>query len=259
MEIIVTKFIESLGVPGIILAVIYLIWQKKIISIIMASDIERKFFTHEKWSIYKLFNSIGLFLLTFLLFIFISEWVVNKKTYFNIPIVIHSAYMIVIIFAVSSFIMHVFKDKNTALLIKQFLSKNESSITITIGIFYTMLIGCFVYIVISSIYSKNLVENKDNVILVNSFLISLLTPGLITKLIKAWLNLGDNYFYYLEGDKKWYILKSYDNEVLVGDNPIEEKCEKLRFVELSELKKNEIIKKRYDCRADALSNIEITT
>lgn len=244
MDTIIIKLIESAGIPGIVLAVlIYIIWQQRIISIVKASDIERLFFTHERKFVYRLINRIGIFLLTFMLIAFISFYLVNKSEILNNQLIISIANVFAFIICVCTFFMHILKSKEWVISIKKFLSRDITS-KIVVAFFYFGLISYFICMLITFNYPSNQVTDINLIILVNSFVISLIFPSIIVLLMRIWLTFELTYFYFKEGDKNWYLLKPYEKEILAGDKPTEEECSIFRFIDSSELKKNDILIKK---------------
>lgn len=244
MDTIVTNLISSLGIPGAVFAIVYIIIQQKIISVLKASDIERMFFTHEKRFLYRLSYWLGVFIWTFLLFIIISALVFNKKEYFNINFIniVINAFVSSIIIA--TLILYIFSNNKIVIAIKEYISKNVLLFNIICFIFYASYIISMIYILISYIYLNNLEVNKEIIIVVNSFVLSIMAPGIFKTLIRIWLISKENFYYFIEDGREWYIIKPHEKEVLIGDIPDEEKCKVFKFINSNEIKMREIYVKK---------------
>ncbi len=59
MDGLILKIVESLGIPGIIVTLLYAL--PKFVRIIRSSEIERLFFSHEKKFVYRVYLWIGLY------------------------------------------------------------------------------------------------------------------------------------------------------------------------------------------------------
>lgn len=244
MDSIIIKIIDSFKIPGIIVAIVYFACQQKFISIIQASDIEKIFFTHEKKQVYKVYNWMALYLITLVVELVMSFtiWYLLQKydliSFFALSVI--SNLFFIVITCVSIILFFTKKRRKIKSFIET-INKNEKNLTVILVIYYVFIILSVAGLIASG---ANSVTNSDKefVILLNTVLITLFLPTYMRSLFSPWIYKGVTIFSFVENEDTWYVLKLIrENEFLVGDSFIEEKCKKLKFICYEELRKKIIL------------------
>ena len=244
MENIVIKMIDTYGVPGIIIAILYFVWQQKFISIIKSSDIEKLFFTHEKKQVYNTFNWIDLYLIT-LVFLTIAAFtilfLIPKYKFITIlqtKVVINLLFIFTILISIALFII---RKRKKELAILKSLNENDSKFTILFAVYYTVTIIYVAYTVSTGVQAL-IGNNKELTIIINIGVICLFLPGILKSLLSPWILRERNSFSFNQDGDVWFILKVLkDNEFLVGDKSEEVECRKVKFISYEEIKKKDIL------------------
>ncbi|MDP4094282.1 MAG: hypothetical protein Q8920_13080 [Bacillota bacterium] len=243
MENLIIKLFDSATIPAIIATSLYLIWHSKLISIIKSSDIEKIFFTHEKRQIYRAFNWLMLFLITFIFLIFTSfiMWsLLSKYKFISQSLLNILVNVISLIIVLLSFIIFLRRKKNKMSTFLEKLNSSENKVTIIFACYYIILIlifGCSI-----AVGAQRTDKDKEFFILFCSITMSIFIPVISKALLTPWLFKEKTIFNINENNELWYIIKPIkDNDFLIGDSYEENKCLKIKFIGYDELKKKEII------------------
>ena len=244
MENIVIKAIETYGVPGIIIAILYFIWKQEFISIIKSSDTERLFFTHEKKQVYRAFNWIALFLITFVLVAIVAFLILPLIPKYKFITILQTKVVINLLFIFSiliSIVLFFIRKRKKELAILKSLNENDSKFTLIFAVYYTITIIYVAYTVSTGV--KALIgNNKELTIIMNIGIICLFLPGFLKSLISPWILRERIIFSFNQDGDVWIIQKILnDNEFLIGDICEEVDCKKVKFISYEEIKKKDIL------------------
>ena len=241
MENIISQLINAGGIPGGIAVIIFITFNKKLISIISATDFDKIFLSKEKKFILRAWNWIKIILFTLMLQLFCfglfstNKFVISKtlETILNF------------LFALPLFVacgLYTFKESVIAIKLKKKLNTGFIG-DIVMVVYY---LG-FIFVSDFSIYkyfNSNKTTNIYFTVVAGMLLCSILIPKSVVFIIKSWLNRQKVCYVISYNDTDWYLIKPLgDNEYMLGDNESEEKCEKFRVIKCDVLKEKEISKK----------------
>lgn len=244
MENFIIKLIEIFKVPGIIIAILYFVWQQKFISIIKSSDTEKLFFTHEKKQVYNTFNWIVLYLITFV-FVAIAAFailfLIPKYKFITFAITKLVINLLLLCSLLISIVLYYIRKHKEELSFLKKINENEGAFTIIFSFYYTIII-LYVAYTISTGTQILYKSNKELVIVLSIGISCFLLPGILKSLISPWIYKERAIFSFNQDGDVWFILKLIkDNEFLVGDNSDEVACKKIRFISYEEIKKKDIL------------------
>lgn len=250
MDNLVIKLIDSIKIPGIIITVIYFVYQLKFFSIIKSSSIERLFFTHEKNMVYRAFNWVMLFLTLLILLEVISFaiwFLIPKNKFILLPCTkIIFDILFILIFIIPLVFCLIRKHKKVSTYLEGSNINNKLSIAFTT--YFTVAIFTLPYTVTTAVYglgSMNKIEKEISIAL-SVVVISLFLPAFLKMAIFPWIYKEKIVFSFNDNGDLWYIIKPLkENDFLVGDNYKEEECQKIRFISYDDIKKQEISIRKY--------------
>lgn len=244
MDNFIIKLIDLFKLPGLIVAILYFVWQQKFISIIKSSDTEKLFFTHEKKQVYMAFNWICLFLITFTLvttMTFTLLFLIPKYKFITITLTKVVINLLFFSIALISIILYFFRKHNNAISILSRINGNERKLTVIFTFYYIITILTVAYTVSTGVQTS-FENNKELIVIENVGIICLFLPGFLKSLISPWIYKERTLFRFNQDGDVWFILKILkENEFLVGDKCEEIDCKKIKFIGYEELKKKDIL------------------
>lgn len=240
MDGLILKIVESLGIPGIIVTLLYAL--PKLVRIIRSSEIERLFFSHEKKFIYRVYLWIGLYFAISILMTSLS--ILNITYFFKFDFFIVTKlilYYIYVVVFVASIALFIFKSSKLAQWLLSKVNKNKLRSDVIFALLILFSIFIFSYICSDAIYNSTnptVQKNQTLSIIVDSLFLSIFIPSIIIKIARQWIYSEGNVFSYKDdADVVWYLIKPLDKDnFIVGDNWDEDKCTKIRFASFDEIK-----------------------
>ncbi|WP_059173187.1 hypothetical protein [Bacillus sp. FJAT-27445] len=253
MELLIKGIVTNLGLPGVIISIIFIGIKMKPVTLISSSQIEMKLSTKDKRfyiRAIRIFSEIVFYTL-FMLFISLQFYSMNITYY---PLL---TYILIGINTVIFLCMIAFDLKGITLfdLVMKF------SVKWKIGFFLIFFIHFLNYFFISSyyfgtqffsdIYKETMaIEEKIAAILVLIILYFVTNVIFYFSIIKysygflGFKNNGFNNVTISIENETWYIFHPIENELfLLGDNSVLNDCTKFKFIEKTELLKKQIVLK----------------
>lgn len=239
---IILKYADKLKIPGVVIAIFYFAWSQKFISIIRASDVERLFFSHEKRLVYRAFNWIILFLITFTLMAIMSFAIwfcIPKYKFISSKIARTIANVLFVGIFLASVVLKIIRRRERITAFFGWINAKEQRLSVVFYFYYIIIVLSSAHIITIGVHNMNK-SNKELMAVVNVGVASLLLMFFLKSLL--WMYKERTVFSFIDNGDVWYIIKLVrDNEFIVGDKYEEEECKKIKFVSCEEVKQHEII------------------
>lgn len=234
LENIVIQFFSSIGIPGIILAIVYYIFNKQFISLIRSTEFDKLFYTQEKKFILRAWNWVVIIIFTLVLQLFSFEILyINKITVNNTFVQFVSLLLLLII--IFTFIIKMFMKRKIIQKLKVYINDNKI-VDALIAISY---IGFIIMTAIAGYQYTVEYKGKDAYTAAAVFMIifSVIIPLFERTCVELWVFENKVNYFVSHDNKNWYLIRPFNsNDFLLGDSKDEYKCKERMIVSAEFLK-----------------------